>query len=296
MLDELQRAVKRYTDMANGESPYNTAIDGFTLLRSDHQRPPRPLIFRPALCAAVQGAKSAIFADRRLEYRAGQALLVSVEMPGIGTVLEASPEEPFLGIVVELDLAIMREVLREMPNGPSGDASSGHGVCVTEFSGPLADCALRMMRLLDTPEAIPILSPGIMREICYWILSSPQGADVVRMLIANSHEQNVIRAIHSLRAQFAETVRIEDLAAIARMSPTAFHRHFKAITSMTPLQYQKQLRLIEARRLMFSEAINAETAAFQVGYESPSQFNREYVRMFGVPPRRDISSLRLTAD
>ena len=115
------------------------------------------------------------------------------------------------------------------------------------------------------------------------------------MVMSNTHEQHVIRAIHSLRAQFTETLRIEDLAAIAGMSPTAFHRHFKAITSMTPLQYQKQLRLIEARRLMLSEAMNAETAAFQVGYESPSQFSREYVRMFGASPRRDISALRLNS-
>lgn len=292
MLAELRSAVKRHTEE---EGPFYTAISGFTLLRFDQTRPPRPLIFRPALCAAIQGAKSAIFADRRLEYPAGQALLVSVEMPGLGSVLEASSKEPFLGVVVELDLAIMREVLRDLPNAPSGAGATGHGVCVTQFSGPLADCILRMMRLLDTPEAIPILYPGIMKEICYWILSGPEGSEVVRMVMSNTHEQHVIRAIHSLRAQFTETLRIEDLAAIAGMSPTAFHRHFKAITSMTPLQYQKQLRLIEARRLMLSEAMNAETAAFQVGYESPSQFSREYVRMFGASPRRDISALRLNS-
>ena len=140
-----------------------------------------------------------------------------------------------------------------------------------------------------------MLYPSIMREICYWLLTGPHGAEVARIALANSHAQRVISAIHALRDRFAESVRIEDLASIAQMSSSAFHREFKALTSMTPLQYQKQLRLLEARRLMVTDAANVETAAFQVGYESASQFSREYSRMFGAPPRRDLAASRATA-
>ena len=295
MRNELLEAVRRYTDAQIGESPFVTAIGGVTIFRSDHERRPNHVIRKPALCIVVQGAKWAIFGNKRLDYRAGQALVVSVEMPSLGRVAEASPSEPYLGVVIEFDLAVMREVMEslDVPPKPGGDVASG--VFVTDFSGPLSDCALRMVRLLETPKAIPILYPAIMREICYWLLTGPHGGEVMKMTLANSHAQRVIRAIHTLRDRFAEPVRIEELASAARMSPSAFHRQFKAITSMTPLQYQKQLRLLEARRLIVTDAANVETAAFQVGYESPSQFSREYSRMFGAPPRRDVSALRAMA-
>ena len=291
----LLEAVRRFTDAQVGESPFATAIEGLTILRSDHEKRPKHLIFKPALCITVQGAKWAIFGDQRFDYRAGQALLVSVEMPALGTVAEASPSAPYLGVIIEFNLAIMREVLGALDTPPQANKKAGSGVFVTDFNGPLGDCALRLVRLLDTPKAIAVLYPAIMREICYWLLSGPHGGDVVNMTLTNSHAHRVISAIHLLRNRFAESIRIEELAAVAQMSPSAFHRQFKAITSMTPLQYQKQLRLIEARRLMVSDAINVETAAFHVGYESPSQFSREYSRMFAMSPRRDVSTLRRTA-
>jgi AraC-like DNA-binding protein len=295
MLNELLEAVRRYTDAQVGESPFVTAIEGVTILRSDHERRPDYRIQKPALCIVVQGAKWAIFGNKRLDYRAGQALVVSVEMPTLGRVAEASPTEPYLGVIIEFDLAVMREVMEGLDAPPRPDSHMGSGVLVTEFSGPLSDCALRMVRLLEAPKAIPILYPAIMREICYWLLTGPLGGDVMKMTLANSHAQRVISAIHTLRDRFAEPVRIEELASVAQMSASAFHRQFKAITSMTPLQYQKQLRLLEARRLIVTDAANVETAAFQVGYESPSQFSREYSRMFGAPPRRDVSALRAIA-
>jgi len=292
MLDGLVEAVTRYTDAQAGESPFVTAIEGLTILRSNHEKRPNHLLFKPALCITVQGAKWAIFGDKRFDYPAGQALIVSVEMPGLGTVAEASPSEPFLGIILEFDLAAMREVMAELDTPPKPSDHVGPGVLVSNFDGPLADCALRIVRLLDTPGAIPVLYPAIMREICYWLLTGPHGGEVIKMVLANNHAERVIHAIHTLRDRFAEPFRIGDLASIAQLSPSAFHRQFKAITSMTPLQYQKQLRLLEARRLMASDAANVETAAFQVGYESPSQFSREYSRMFGKSPRRDVASLR----
>lgn len=142
------------------------------------------------------------------------------------------------------------------------------------------------------PKAIPTLYPVIMREVCYWLLTGPHGGDIARLALANGPSQRVINAMHSLRSRFKEAVRIEELAAIAQLSASAFHRQFKTLTSLTPLQYQKQLRLLEARRLMISRAVNVETASFEVGYESPSQFSREYARMFGAPPKRDMKAMQ----
>lgn len=292
MGDGLLEAVRRYTEAQTGPGPFATAIQGVQILRSDREKQPRYLIFKPALCIVVQGAKWAIFGEKRFDYRAGQALVVSIEMPALGTVVEASPAEPYLGVIIEFDLGLMREVMESLDALPEWSLQTKHGVFVTDFGGPLADCALRAVRLLESPQAIPVLYPAIMREICYWLLTGPHGSDVMRMTVGKSHTEGVLHAIHSLRNRFSEPVRIEELAEAARMSPSAFHRQFKLITSMTPLQYQKQLRLMEARRLMVANEANVETAAFQVGYESPSQFSREYSRMFGLPPRRDVASLR----
>ncbi len=293
MPDQLAKALLRYTESQPGENPFMTAIDGLAILRSDHPKPPTHMISRPAMCIVAQGAKWATFGDNRLEYRAGQALVIGVETPSIGRVVAASPRQPCLVLAFELDLAIMRSVAEGLDAPPRMRGEPGRGVFVTDFQGPLADCALRLVRLLDTPKAIPTLQPIIMRGICYWLLTGPHGGDVARISLVDSPSQRVINAMHSLRNRFKETVRIEELAAIALMSPSAFHRQFKALTSLTPLQYQKQLRLLEARRLMVSRAFNVEASGFEVGYESPSQFSREYTRMFGAPPKRDIRRLRM---
>ena len=293
MSSALIEAVKRYTDEQAGKgSPFITAIDGMAILRADHEKPVSHLIMKPALCVVVQGTKWTTFGDRRYDYPAGRALVVSVEMPAFSRVVKASPAEPFLAIVLQFDLAVMRDVMERLETPPTPEDNLGRGVFVTDFDGPLSDCMLRMVRLLDTPQAIPIIAPMIMREIGYWLLTGPHGGEVAKVVLSNSHAQRVVTAIHALRDQFAETVRIEDLAAVAQMSPSAFHRQFKALTSMTPLQYQKQLRLLEARHLMATGDANAEGAAYQVGYESASQFSREYARMFGAPPRRDIATLK----
>jgi AraC-like DNA-binding protein len=291
--DQLAKALLRYTDRQPGESPFRTAIDSMVIMRSDHPKPPFHGIYRPAMCIVAQGAKWAMTGGTRFEYRAGQALVVGVETPSTGRVVEASPGEPCLVLAFELDLAIVRSVAEGLEAPPKASGEPGRGVFVTDFQGPLADCALRLVRLLDTPKAIPTLYPVIMREICYWLLTGPHGGDVARLTLANSPSQRVISAMHSLRGRFREAVRIEELAAIAQMSVSAFHRHFKALTSLTPLQYQKQLRLLEARRLMISSAVNVEAAAFQVGYESPSQFSREYARLFGASPKRDVNQIRI---
>jgi AraC-like DNA-binding protein len=291
MMDQLARALLEHTNRSPGESPLATAIDGMAIMRSDHPKPPSHLLLRPALCIVAQGAKWATFGGHKLEYRAGQALLIGVETPSIGQVVEASPGEPCLVLAIELDLAIMRGVAETLDAPPAPSGEPGLGVFVTDFQGPLAECALRLVRLLDTPQAIPTLYPGVMREICYWLLTGPHGGDVARLTLKTSPSRRIITAMHSLRTRFREAVRVEDLAQVANLSSSAFHRQFKALTSLTPLQYQKQLRLLEARRLMVSQAFTAEAAALAVGYDSPSQFSREYARLFGAPPKRDLKGL-----
>ncbi|KGB92841.1 MULTISPECIES: AraC family transcriptional regulator [Burkholderia] len=293
MSDELLERVAHLTGGQRDESPVATAIDGLVLLRSNRERLSAPRIMKPALCVVVQGAKWTTFGGRRYDYGPGRALVVSVEMPATSRIVKASDAEPFLGLVLEFDLAMMRDVLERLDTPPLQAAGPvGQGVCVTDFGGQLADCVLRLVRLLETPDAIPIVAPLVKREICYWLLAGPHGGEVSRVVFANGHAQRVVAAIHALRGQFAETIRVDELAAVAQMSPSAFHRQFKALTSMTPLQYQKQLRLLEARHLMVTGAANAETAAYRVGYESASQFSREYARMFGAPPRRDVVTLK----
>jgi len=295
MSASLAEAIARHTGRERGQNPFRTAIPGFVLLRSDHAKPPTHLIYRPALCIIAQGAKSTTFGGNRLDFHAGQALVVSVEIPSSGRITEASPDKPFLGAVVEFDLAIMRDVLSGLETPPHPAAAAGCAVYVTDFAGPLSDCVARMVRLLETPQAIPTLYPAVMRELCYWLLSGPHGGDIARMTLAGDHGPRIVKAIHHLRRHYAAPVRVDELAGIAQLSASAFHRQFKALTWMTPLQYQKQLRLLEARRLMVEGAANVETATFQVGYESASQFSREYSRMFGVAPLRDIAALRRLA-
>ena len=292
MAETLLAAVTRYTEARIGKSPFITPIKGFIILRSDHPSRPSHRIFKPALCIVVQGAKWTTFGNKRFDYRVGQALVVSLEMPSYGRVVEATPGKPYLSIVIELDLTTMQEVLASLGELSPPGGEVGAGVFVTDFEGPMAECVLRMVHLLSTPGAIPALYPAAMRELCYWLLAGPRGGDIARIALAHGHDRQVLTAIQSLRERFAETVRIEELARIARMSPSAFHRQFKMFTSVTPLQYQKRLRLLEARNLMLAEAATAETVAFRVGYESASQFSREYARLFGAPPRRDVLRLR----
>ena len=289
MSADLIKALEAYTVSAGGENPFVTAIPGVTILRSEHPKPPMPRVHRASLCLVAQGAKRGVFGDTQLEYRAGQALIVGIETPTVGWVAQATPAEPFLGMIVEFDLVLMRDVLAEI--GAGVRAIDTGGVFVASIGEELDDCALRLVRLLGRPQAIPTIAPLIMRELSYWLLSAPYG-NAIAAMIGGQGTTGIVAAIDTLRTRFAETLRTQELARTAQMSESTFHRQFKIVTSMTPLQYQKQLRLLEARHLMIGNGANAETAAFSVGYESQSQFSREYARMFGAPPRRDIVALR----
>jgi AraC-like DNA-binding protein len=291
---ELAAAMLRYTDERQDDGSGATSIEGMGILRSDAPKPPSHMVFRPALCIVVQGAKSATIGNSHLIYRAGEALVVGVDTPTIGKVVQASADAPCLVLVLELDLTIMSEVATELRHSTGPAGGQGPSVFVIDFQGPLADCALRLVRLLDTPNAVGTLFPGIMREICFWLLSGPHGEHIARLVMKSSPSRPLINAVHDLRQRFKDTVRVEELAEIARLSASAFHRQFRKLTSFSPLQYQKQLRLLEARRMLISGEVNAEAAAFAVGYESASQFSREYQRQFGAPPKRDLQ--RMVAD
>jgi AraC-like DNA-binding protein len=244
-------ALNAYAKASGGdEGVFHTLIPGFAFMRTSHETLPHYVVYKPSLCIVARGEKKVLIGDASLTYREMQALIVSVEVPILGRVTKASPEKLFLGMVLELDIGIMREVVAELelPPVPSGDV--GLGVFVIDLEGPLADCVVRLVRLLATPKAIQALYPSIMREICFWLLTGRNGGEVSKLVLPNSRTRRLAEAIQVLREDFTRPVRIEQLASVAHMSPSSFHQHFKTLTSMTPLQYQKQLRLIEARRLM----------------------------------------------
>jgi AraC-like DNA-binding protein len=295
--DYLIEAVSSYIDAnGGGHGLFVTPIEGLSFMRSNEATAPNHMIYRPALCLVIQGSKSVMLGNKILHYRPMQALVVSVELPAFGRVTGASTSEPYLGITVEFDVGVMREVMEQLDAPPKPSGSAGLGVFVSDFDGPLADCVLRLIRLLDTPNALAVLARSVLREICFWLLTGPHGGEVCKIARPDSHTQRVANAIYVLRDHFARAVRIEELAQAAQMSPSSFHQHFKTLTSMTPLQYQKQLRLLEARSLMTEHAAKVETAAYRVGYVSSSQFSREYSRMFGTPPKRDVAALKAVAD
>lgn len=294
MSSSLARAVTCYLDAQGcGTSGlFTTSFDGLNIIRLSEKTPPSGMVYKPSLCITLQGAKAVEFGDAIFDYGAMAFLLVSIEIPALGRVTEASPECPYIGITLDLDAGILREVMSELAQPPVPSNDQGIGVFVADLSEDLADCIRRLIRLLDNPAAPPILWSAIMREICFWLLTGPYAGEVCKLVLPDSHMRRIAEAIHLLRANFTKPVRIEHLAAAAGMSLSSFHQHFKMLTSMTPLQYQKQLRLLEARRLMVSEDVNVSHAAFEVGYESPSQFSRDYVRRFGAAPKRDVMELR----
>jgi AraC-like DNA-binding protein len=274
---------------------YETPIEGLALLRTSHATLPRigrHMIYRPALCIVAQGAKRLVLGNRVFDYGQMQALIIGLDTPAFGWVTTADPTEPYLGITLDLDPAAINDVMSALVTPISPRETGQPGLFVANIDDELAGSVGRLLQLLDNPTAIPVLRPSIVREIYYWLLTGPHGAEFARLAVPDGHARRIASAIRLLRGNFDKVVRIDELASAARMSPSSFHQHFKALTSMTPVQYQKQLRLLEARRLMQSDDLNVAAAAYQVGYESPSQFSREYARMFGTPPKRDALGLR----
>ena len=223
--------------------------------------------------------------SRTFDFGAGESLLIAADVPTVSQITRASVSVPYCSLVVDLDPAVIEGLVVGMDAAPIA-ASAPVRVDPTETE--VADAALRLMRLLDRPSSLPMLRDQLVRELHYWLLAGRHGEAIRGLGVADSHAQRIARAVSIIRSDYAQTLRVERLAEAAGMSPSSFHEHFRAITSLTPLQFQKQLRLIEARRIMLAEGATIGRAASAVGYESVPQFTREYARMFGMPPARDL--------
>lgn len=281
-------AVTAYIEgQGGGQGVFPTPIGSFNIVRSFKERMRMRQVYKPSLCVVLQGAKEIVVGEDTLRYGAMECLAVGMTLPATGHIIEASPDAPYTGLMLELDVAMIRDVLEQL-EVPPVPAASGPCLFVRQVDEPLAECVLRLLRMCETPKAFPILFPSLMREICYWLLTGPNGGELCKLAEPESNAARIGKALHLIHEDMARTLRMEELADVARMSLSSFHQHFKAMTSMTPLQFQKQLRLLEARRLMVMEDANVTEAAYQVGYESASQFSREYSRMFGVAPKRDV--------
>lgn len=263
----------------------DTDLPGLTLYRVSAPIEPIHQVYEPALCVVARGAKTVLLGDKSYRYDPGQYLLVSVDLPVAGQPIEF----PYCAFKLNLSPTVIAEVMLQARQGvPTPGFEPGLGV--SPLGAPLEEALARLLRLLETPEDAPMLAPLVTREVVYHLLRGPQAAQLQRM-VAPERGRGVMAAVRWLRENYTQPLRVEDLAREVHMSASGLHHHFKAITAMSPLQYQKQLRLQEARRLLLSKAADAASVSFQVGYNSPSQFSREYSRMFGAPPQRDVARL-----
>jgi AraC-like DNA-binding protein len=270
-LDEIVALIARHT---GGDGLHPTAIIRLTLIRAARANELMQGAYEPSLCLIAQGSKRVILGDEVFVYDRARYLVASVELPVAGEVLEATPERPYLCVMLRLDEKEIAAMLLEAELPPPA-AAPARGLYVATTTPAMAEAVLRLLRLLDTPEDIAALAPLAEREILYRLLKSEEGWRLRQMATAHTHSRRIAKAIDWLKSRYAEPLRVEKMASEVSMSLSSFHEHFKAVTAMSPLQYQKQLRLQEARRLLLSEAIDAATAGHRVGYESPSQFSRE---------------------
>jgi len=251
-----------------------------------------PVLYNASLCLVVQGEKEVMLEDETYHYAASQFLVISVDLPATGHVTVATPEKPYLCLQVDIDPRQLSELITETIRTEVKGAPSERALFVGTTNDQLTDALLRLARLLDTPQDIPLLAPMVLREIYYRLLNGSYGRRIAQIAIHGTKMQRIARVIQRLKTKLSEPIRVEDLAEMAHMSPSSFHFHFKEVTTMSPLQYQKRLRLLEARRLLLVGGTDAASAAYRVGYESASQFSREYSRMFGAPPISDVTNLR----
>lgn len=287
----LAALIDRHAGRTDGIHP--TAIAGMTCLRLSETLARLPNVLTPSLCVIAQGSKRVYLEDEVYAYRPSQYLAVSVDLTVIGEVTEGSEAQPYLCLQIELDPLLLAELLLECPVADARKAVTPRGIFVGELDETLGDCVLRLARLLDTPQDISLVAPLVKREIHYRLLTGPHGRAIAQIGRAGSHTQRIALAIQTLKRDYDKPIGIDALASELGMSVSSFHAHFKAVTALSPLQYQKRLRLMEARNIMLAEHRDAVSTAYRVGYESPSQFSREYARLFGNPPGRDIQ--RLTA-
>jgi AraC-like DNA-binding protein len=290
MMDSLLDTARRYAEShADKLGIAKTPIPGLSVVRVSGPRELQHTISRPTICLVLQGKMEVVGGHRNIEAGPGDTLLFATDVPSIHRVSRASLVEPYVALLVELDVAVITGVTADIDAVVAADRSLGR---VQNTREEVISVVSRLMGLIRRPESVPLLMGPLIRELHYWLLAGEHGADIGNVSRQDSAARRVARIVASIRVDFAKSLPVERLAAMAGMSPSAFHQHFRAATSMTPLQFQKQLRLIEARRLMLSEGTSASSAAFAVGYQSVSQFSRDYRRTFGLPPVRETSVAR----
>ena len=274
------------------QSRLETPIPGLALTRHDENTSAIRCFYTPMIALVVQGFKRSMIGDHEANYGELHCVTVGIDMPGVFHITDASPQAPFLSLSVKLDRRIITQLITEVPSIVTAQEGEVTPIVVDEAGKDLLQVFSRLVELLDTPSRIPVLAPMIIREIHYYLLCGSQGK-CLRLFNTNGTQANQIaQAISWLRENYTSSLRMEELARYVNMAPSTFNRHFKEVTSLSPLQFQKRLRLYEAERLMLLEGKDAGTAALMVGYESGSQFNREYKRQFGAPPRKDIAKKR----
>ncbi len=286
---EFAELIERLT---GADGTHATAIPRLFLHRGSHIDEPIHGVYEPAVCFIAQGGKRASAGDKLLTYGTGQYLIISVDVPIVSQLTQASPESPYLCLRLNLDPATIGALMLESDMQRAGREQPGPALAISDLDADLLGASIRLLRLLETPRDIPILAPLAEREILYRLLRGDQSSRMGQIAFAESKLQQVNRAIGWIKRNFREPFSIAALAQESRMSPSALHYHFKAVTAMSPLQYQKRIRLQEARRLILSTSVDASEAGHSVGYDSPSQFSREYRRLFGAPPLRDAERLR----
>lgn len=288
-LETFGSAIARH---APEDGTHVTPLPGTKLIRCSSPTLPMPVIYEPTVCFVAQGRKRAVLGETVFHYDPSTFLVASVALPVMGTVVEASAERPYLSVQLDLDPVALGELALRFPRAIR-DEEAVPGLALNEMTPALLEAVTRLVRLLDEPQDVEALAPIALQEIHYRLLSGPNGGAIHAMTQSGSRQAQIARAILWIRTHFSEGFRIDDLAEIAGMSRSAFHEHFKAVTAMSPLEFRTQLRLQEARRLMVSDGLEAATAGFRVGYESPSQFSRDYSRLFGLPPAKDAGRLRV---
>lgn len=286
---ELASIVSKY---APTDGSHATLIANVNCLKFSVADMKIPDIYTPSLCVIVQGRKQVLLEHDLYHYAPSEFLAVSVDLPLIGHVIEAAPDRPYLCLQIMINAHEMSDLVMRSGSSPLVESKGGRGIFVGKVNPTTMDAVLRLARLLDSPKDIPTLAPLILREIHYRVLNGEYGPSIAQMAIPGSHVQKIARVIQHIRTDIAQPIRVQDLAELVSMSVSSLHYHFKLVTAMSPLQYCKRLRLTEARQIMLSEGADASSTAYRVGYESPSQFSREYARMFGSPPLRDIQNVR----
>lgn len=267
-------------------------LPGLHLARASAPHGPLHGVTMPSFCVVAQGSKEVLLGDHRYRYDPFHYLLATIEAPSVSRILEASKEQPYLSIRLDLPPALVGSVMTEAGYSPPPAPSDVEALHVSALEADLLDTMVRLVRLLDKPSEVRVMLPLITREIVYRLLIGDQGVRLRHLAILGGYTPHIARAIERLRRDFDQPIRIEQIADELGMSVSGFHHHFKAVTALSPLQFQKRLRLQEARRLMLSENLDATSAAYRVGYNDASHFNREYKSLFGIPPMRDVQQLR----